>query len=305
MAWQSLSSLRSELTVRLPARLNKETIYRLVEQVLDEDNNARCRTIYLDFEPLQFIDTTGVTVLSNLIEFLKRVGATTYFKGHKGLHTPVKFLDDSGFFKQYLGYSLDPNAKVRPTTLPLELVEYKRSYEYVGFRLVPWLAYALNTNEPSLSTIKVCLLEIFNNIEDHSKVNIGCVFAQHYPNDDAIQLTVSDFGVGIPARVQAVEPQHNDQQAIRRAAEQGFTTQTTVRNRGAGLDVLIKNVVAKNGGAVVIQSLRGILACTRKPDGTVKRIPRSADGFYPGTLIQISLHKRSFVSDELDEEFSW
>lgn len=305
MAWQLLSGSRAELTVQLPSRLNKESIYRLVESVLDEEHNARCKTIYLDFGPLQFIDPAGVTVLSNLIEFLKRVGAKTYFKGHKALSVPVRFLDDSGFFKQYLGYPLVANASVRPTTLPLKLVEYKASYGYVGFNLVPWLATALRTDELSLSTIKVCFQEIFNNINDHSQVQIGCVFAQHYPKDDVIQMTVSDFGVGIPAKVQVVEPQHNDQQAIRRAAEQGFTTKSTVRNRGAGLDVLIKNVVAKNGGAIIIQSRRGILACTRGPDGLVKRIPRSAAGFYPGTLIQMSLHTRSFISDELDEEFSW
>jgi len=234
MAWQILSSTRPEITVQLPNRLNKESIYRLVASVLDEQHNARCKTIFLDFAPLQFIDSAGVTVLSNLIEFLKKVGAKTYFKGHKGLSGPVRFLDDSGFFKQYLKYSLVPDAQVRSTTLPLQLVEYKKSYGYVGFDLIPWLARALSTDELSLSTIKVCFQEIFNNINDHSEVKIGCVFAQHYPKDDRVQMTVSDFGVGIPAKVQAVEPQHNDQQAIRRAAEQGFTTQSTVRNR-AGL----------------------------------------------------------------------
>lgn len=291
--------------MRLPSRLNKDTIYRFVSTVLDENHDARCKTIYLDFEPLTFIDPTGVTVLSNVIEFLRKVGAKTYFKGHKTLSDPVLFLDDSGFFKQYLGYHLRSDARVRPTTSPLKLVEYKNSYGYVGFHLVPWLADKLGTDERSLSTIKVCLYEVFNNIEDHSQVNIGCVFGQHYPREQRIQLTVSDFGVGIPARVQAVEPQHNDQQAIRRAAEQGFTTQTTVRNRGAGLDVLVRNVVAKNGGVINIQSGGGILSCTRNRDGTVKRTPRSAGGFYPGTMIQLTLNATTFISDELDEEFSW
>ncbi|MCY0389864.1 histidine kinase [Robbsia sp. Bb-Pol-6] len=305
MAWQLLFSPQKHLTVQMPSNLNRESMYRLVASVLDRDHNARCATIYLDFEPLKFIDPAGVTVLSNLIEFLRKVGAKTYFKGHKDLSTPVRFLDDSGFFEQYLGYALVPGARIRATTLPLQLVEYQRSYEYLEYKLIPWLANVLGAAEPNLSTIKVCFQEIFNNINDHSEVKIGCVFAQHYPKNHTVQITVSDFGVGIPHRIQSVEPQHNDQQALRRAAEQGFTTQTTIRNRGAGLDVLIKNVVSKNGGAIIIQSGGGILSCTRGPDGTVKRTPRSAKGFYPGTLIQMSLHTKYFISDELDEEFSW
>lgn len=304
MIWQILSPWQ-ELTVPLPAYLNKETMYALVSKVLDENHNARCKVIYLDFTPLQFIDSAGVTVLSNLIEFLKRIGAKTYFKGHKALSTPVRFLDDSGFFKQYLTYQLVPNATVRPTTLPLQLVEYSRSYGYMESKLVPWLSTALGAEERALSTVKVCFQEIFNNINDHSQVNIGCIFAQNYPNKDVIQITVSDFGVGIPKRVQALEPDLNDQQAIARASEQGFTTQTTVRNRGAGLHVLIQNVVEKNGGAVMIHSRRGILTCVRGQDGRVKRTPRPAKGFYPGTLIQLALHTNTFVSDDIDEEFEW
>ncbi|KWC88860.1 STAS domain-containing protein [Burkholderia cepacia] len=303
MIWQILAPSQ-ELTVPLPAYFNKETMYGLVSQVLDEGHNARCKVIYLDFAPLKFIDSAGVTVLSNLIEFLKKVGAKTYFKGHKTLHTPVQFLDDSGFFRQYLGYDLQQGAAVRATTLPLQLVEYSRSYGYMENRLVPWLANALETEERALSTVKVCFQEIFNNINDHSQVNIGCIFAQHYPNKDLIQITVSDFGVGIPYRVQQLEGNLSDQQAIARASEQGFTTQTTVRNRGAGLHVLVQNVAARNDGAVMIHSRRGILTCVRGRDG-VKRTPRPAKGFYPGTLIQLALHTNTFVSDEIDEEFEW
>lgn len=304
MIWNILAPSQ-ELTVPLPNRLTKETMYPLISKVLDENHDARCKVIYFDFSPLKFIDSAGVTVLSNLISFLRRAGAKTYCKGHKALTEPIKYLDDAGFFKQYYDFNISADAAVRSTTLPLQLVEYPRSYEYMEYRLVPWLARALSTEEQSLSTVKVCFQEIFNNINDHSEVMIGCTFAQHYPRDDLIQVTVSDFGIGIPSRVRNVHPELNDQQAIAKASEQGFTTQTTVRNRGAGLDVLIKNVVAKNGGAVMIHSRRGILTCARGRDGLVKRTPRPANGFYPGTLIQMALHTNTFVSDDADEEFEW
>ncbi|MDN7654690.1 ATP-binding protein [Burkholderia multivorans] len=282
-------------------------MYPLIAKVLmacgDNDNNV---VINFDYSTLKFIDSAGVTVLSNLISFLEKLGVKAYPRGHKALTDPVKYLDDSGFFKHFYGYTISPTAAVRETTLPLQLVAYARSYEYMEYKLVPWLARALQTETQCLGTVQVCFQEIFNNINDHSGVGIGCSFAQHFPRDDNIQFTVSDFGIGIPTRVKMLHPTLNDQQAIAKASEEGFTTQTTARNRGAGLDVLIKNVVDRNGGAVMIHSGRGMLSCARAEDGTTKRTARPAPGFYPGTLIQMSLHTRTFISDEVEfKEFEW
>jgi anti-anti-sigma regulatory factor/anti-sigma regulatory factor (Ser/Thr protein kinase) len=303
MIWKILS--QRELTVPIPRQLDRITIYPLVQHVLDENLNAKCSKITFDFAALAFVKPAGVTVLSNLIEFLGKAGTKTVFTNHKRPTCPaISYLDDSGFFNQYLGHSLKEDSSVRSTTLPLKLVEYSRSYEYMGFSLIPWLASALDTPEKSLATIKVCFQEIYNNINDHSKRSIGCSFAQHYPNKNLIDITVSDFGIGIPANVRRLKPDVNDQQALALACEPGFTTKTSVRNHGAGLDVLIKNVVVRNGGAVIIHSNRGIVSCTRQ-NGSVKKIPRGADGFYPGTLIQLSLDTNRFISDEIEEDFEW
>lgn len=303
MIWKILS--RQELTVMIPRQLDRTTIYPLVQSVLDENLNAKCSNITFDFSNLNFVRPAGVTVLSNLIEFLHKAGARTSFKNYEHLdHQAIAYLDDSGFFLHYLGKNLGRDSTVRGTTLPLKLVEYARSYEYMGHTLVPWLASSLAKPEKSLATIKVCFQEIFNNINDHSTCSIGCSFAQHYPKDKIIDITVSDFGIGIPVNVRRLQPSISDQQALALACEAGFTTQTSVRNRGAGLDVLVKNVVIRNGGAVIIHSNRGIVSCTRE-NGAIKKIPRSADGFYPGTLIQLSLRTDRFISDEIEEEFEW
>ncbi len=174
----------------------------------------------------------------------------------------------------------------------------------MGFKLIPWLARSLSCDEPSLATLKVCFQEIFNNINDHSTEKIGCSFAQHYPQKNKIKISISDFGVGIPFNVKNKIKNLNDHQAIDKACEAGFTTQTTVRNRGAGLDVLIKNVVAKNNGVVIIQSRKGLVSCV-KLNGELKRSAKPSAGFYPGTLIQITLDTNKFVSDEHEEDFEW
>lgn len=303
MIWNILA--KDELEVALPHTLDRQTIYPLVANVLDENLDSRCSRINLDFSRLGFVEPDGVTVLSNLIEFLKKSKVKIFFKNHEKTTRPsISYLDDSGFFQHYLGKSLSSGASVRSTTLPLNLVDYSKSYEYMGYKLIPWLARSLCCEEPSLATLKVCFQEIFNNINDHSTEKIGCSFAQYYPQKSQIKISISDFGVGIPHNVNKVVKNLSDHQAIDMACEAGFTTQTTSRNRGAGLDVLIKNVVAKNSGLVVIQSRKGLVSCV-KVNGELKRSARLAAGFYPGTLIQITLDTKKFVSDEHEEVFEW
>lgn len=291
----------------LPYTFNRVSIYAFIDQVIDENYDSRCGKIVFNFSNLNFIYPAAVTVLSNLIEFLRLSKVKISFIGHSPNQVnsaAISYLDDSGFFKQYLKHSLRDHAVVRSTTLPLELVEYSKSYEYMGFRLIPWLARNLDVDERALSTIKVCFQEIFNNINDHSQVKIGCSFAQYYPQKNELIMTISDFGVGIPYNIRKDIQDITDHEAIEKACEQGYTTQTTGRNRGAGLDILIKNVVLKNGGTLIIQSRHGMMSCLRQ-NHQLKKVPRAVDGFYPGTLIQLHLNTSQFIYDEFSEDFEW
>lgn len=302
MIWNILS--KQKLLVPLPVRLTRLTIYPLIDMVLDKDLNPRANEIVFDFSKLNFVEPVGITVLSNLLEVLKKVKVKTSFSGLNTQSQALSYLNDSGFFTHYLKKEIYQTHGVRSTTFPLKLVEYSRSYEYIGFQLIPWLSRELSTTEKSLATANVCFQEIFNNIEDHSGVSIGCSFAQHYPQKDQIQISISDFGIGIPANVRSKNPSLTDQQALSIACTQGFTTQTTPRNRGAGLHVLIKNVVHKNGGTIIINSLEGISSFTNN-SGSIHESSRSASGYYPGTLIQIIFDKSKFVFDQDVEEFEW
>ena len=156
-----------------------------------------------------------------------------------------------------------------------------------------------------MGTIKVCFHEIFNNIRDHSQQKSACSFAQYYPNKKEVKIAISDFGVGIPSNVEKVRLGLTDQGAIELACQEGFTTSSTPRNRGAGLDVLIKNVVGRNKGTIIINSRRGAFSCTPNSSG-ITRTPRSAPGMYPGTLINIVLKvNNELIDEDVEEDFSW
>lgn len=213
-------------------------------------------------------------------------------------------MHDSGLLTQYQSIAADPRA--RQAFLPLQLVEYDKSFNHVTNQLVPWLAGVLGHDERALTSLKAGLGEVFNNIKDHSTINVGCSASHYDASEDKITICVADFGIGIPSRVRDKMKLANDQAAIAMACQQGFSTKTTPRNRGAGLHVLIQNVVARNRGTVIIYSGEGIYSSVHNADGPTKGTGRPAPGQYPGTMIYMTLQKSEFVPDDIDEEeFQW
>lgn len=289
-----------------PARLNRHTMYSLIDKVIDEDMHPRSSQVTINFRTLDFIEPTGVTILSNITEWLlKRDVKVSYkYPQQLGSRPALEFLDDSQYFKHYVGEYKRRFASTRPTTIPLELVGYNESYQWFQ-KTQRWLANRLNVSTGSLTNIKICFEEIFNNINDHSQEHIGCVFAQHFPNKNTISVAISDFGVGIPSKIQEQHPWLSDGEAIKTATEVGFSTKSTPRNRGAGLDTLIYNVVNNNQGSVYIHSNHGILNCNYT-NSSVLKTPQDHIGYYPGTLIEI-VFKTDTIEYILDEEedFEW
>ncbi|MNW51809.1 Histidine kinase-, DNA gyrase B-, and HSP90-like ATPase [compost metagenome] len=293
------------MKVYLPKYFNRNTMYELVASVLDEDMIPKSKEFEFDFTTLNFIRPVGVTVLSNLIGKLKkhgsRVGFTYYMPDRKKRFCPMAFLDDSMFFKHYLHETLDANSSLRPTTLPLADVTYEASYQYLD-NTISWLAGKLSLTKESLGDLKASLGEIFNNIIDHSSENAGSVFIQQYPKEDKVMVSISDFGVGIPSSIQNIVSGIDDAEALRLAIKEGFTTKSTPKNRGAGLDFLLHNVVKNNKGTVYIHSNHGIL-CSTNSNNRINNSITKTSGFYPGTLFEIEF--RTDNIEYLEEEFSW
>lgn len=294
------------MVVTLPKDFGRMSMYRLLDEIIDEDLQPRADEIIFDFKTLQFVKPVGVTVLSNLVAWLNKKGVVTKFIADWDRYRdPISYLDDSLFFQQHINKKIKKSASPRVTTIPLQHVKYQSSYQWMENNFLTWISNRLSLTRASLADIKVCIEEIFNNINDHAEEQIGCVFAQHYPNLNSIRIAISDFGVGIPNRVQRKHPSLSDGEALQKAIQQGFTTRSIPRNSGAGLDVLIRNVVNNNKGSVYIHSNSGILSCTHR-NREVRIDPVDHESFYPGTLIEIVLRTDTIenVSD-IEEEFEW
>lgn len=297
------------MDVWLPSRLNRATMYGLINEVLDQDKEPRSGDIRFIFNDLFFIEPVGVTVLSNITQWLfhKKVRVTYAYPSIQqfAFKQALCFLDDSQYFKQYTGNSVRKTASVRDTTIPLELVSVNASYQWFD-KVMVWLAGRINVTVESLANIKMSLQEIFNNINDHSTQHIGSAFIQHFPQKNTVSIAISDFGVGIPFNIQNIHPSLNDASALEKSVEQGFSTKSSPRNRGAGLDTLIYNVVKNNQGCVYIHSNYGILKCKLADNNIIELESKMTSVFYPGTLIEVNLRTdtiENIVDDE--EDFEW
>lgn len=295
-----------ELIITLPHTMSRDTMYTLVK-TLFEAIKSKPRRVVLDFKKLERLQVGGVTVLSNMIELYRKAGIKTKFINSANCGARL-FLQGSGFSAIYLGA---PPVRLVDSMefLPLKLVEYSRSHSYVHNDLIPWLAVILKSEPRTLSSLRVCFEEIFNNIKDHSTVEIGCSCAHFNEQEGMITICISDFGVGIPHKVRSKIEISSDQGAIAMACQEGFTTQSTPGNMGAGLHVLIRNVVTRNSGSVIICSGKGIYTCFREQQGGKEKRsgkPTRHANTYPGTLIYVTLETKKFVPSEVDEEeFAW
>jgi anti-sigma regulatory factor (Ser/Thr protein kinase) len=296
------------MIVELPSKFSRETMYHLLDKVIDNDLRPKDDFIGLSFETLNFIEPPGVTILSNLIEWLikndVKVGLfypeseRPYFSSH-----PLKYLDDSKFFLRYMRKYITNNPQTRRTTMPLELINMESSFQWLD-SFTRWLSRELNVKTSSLTNIKMSFGEIFNNIRDHAFENVGCTFAQHYPNKNLISIVISDFGVGIPTNIRKIHPSLNDAEAIRKAIEEGITSRTSPRNLGVGLHTLYKNVVEDNHGSIHIHSNYGILDSYYGYNGP-KIEYYTKNSFYPGTLIEVNLRTNNIFEQDDEEEFDW
>ncbi|MDE1988064.1 MAG: STAS domain-containing protein, partial [Alphaproteobacteria bacterium] len=192
------------LTIRVPSRLSAQRMYGFLNEVIDEDMEPRDDTIGLDFSRLSFSDAAGVTMISNLIEWLRKRGVTVDFSNCDPDDQAISYLDDTGFFETYWGAKLSPFARVRCTTYPFKRLHCSDSHQWIDGNVFPWIANQIGVSVKALAEFKTCVRELFNNIHDHSTEEIGCMHVEKYPVANRLKIAVSDFGVGIPNEVRKV-----------------------------------------------------------------------------------------------------
>ncbi|WP_315742205.1 ATP-binding protein [Bradyrhizobium sp. SZCCHNR1075] len=289
----------------LPSQLNSSAIATLAEDAAKLAAAGWPPELQIDFRSLGFVRPAGVVFLSNLISWLYNQGTKVTLVNIDLNTQALIFLDDSLFFEQHCGAKRRVVAAPRATTRPLKRIAHADAHAWLRLDLIPWLAGRLGTTTASLHPFQNCIAELFNNIQDHTRYDIGTIFAQHFPRENRVYVTLSDMGVGIPFNVKTAFPQLSDYEAIVKATEYGFSTKPTPRNQGIGLDYLIKQVVGQNQGTVTFCSGYSIVRFEPGIAG-IQNQQLWSTGFCPGTTVDIVLRTDTiaYVPDE-PEDLEW
>ncbi|MDP1663537.1 MAG: hypothetical protein Q8L79_00285 [Methylobacter sp.] len=307
----------------LPASFNENTMLRFIDDTINEQRKTKCKKIYFNFSTLVSIEPVGVVVLSNLIDHFDKINVDVIFEGFEIQSEANLFLDQNGFFKHHLKEKYQPKRKYPQKRIKSnqkhycyknpQLVSSDDAMGYLYFDLIPWVEREVNLPEDSLSTLRSAIEEIFHNIRDHSGEKVGYVFAQYAKNRNEIQIVISDFGVGIPKLVKTKVPSISfDSDALCKACEEGFTTQSNVRNRGAGLPNLMKYITLRNSGTVLIISGKARVFANKNKgkifSPEIIATQTQHDIAYPGTLVKVGLRTdtlKQFTEDTKEEVFEW
>jgi hypothetical protein len=291
-------------SVKLPYQFNGLSLSKVAADLAAHAANGWPPEVIIDFAGLGFVRPAGIVFLSNMFAWMTAHKTKITLLNVGGTGDAVRFLDDALFFEKHCGAKLRADASPRSTTRPLMQIAHQNSHDWLENDLVPWLAVRLSITRASLYAFKNCLAELFNNIQDHTQLDIGTICAQHFPRESKVYISLSDLGLGIPERVRTKVPGLTDAAAIIQATEAGFTTKSVPGNQGIGLDYLLSTVVERNGGAVSFYSQNAIVRFGEAGRAVPFIVPNV--GFCPGTTIDIVLRTDTIeVLPEEREDLQW
>ena len=137
-----------------------------------------------------------------------------------------------------------------------------------------------------LKKFRESIFEMFSNAVLHSQTRLG-IFScgQFFPNQNRLDFTVADLGVGIPKNIQdyigyALSPE----KAIIWATEEFNTTKRGKVPGGSGLKIL-RDFIGLNGGSIQIASDAGYWQFR---DGKIVTEPLSYP--FPGTVVSVEIN---------------
>ena len=119
--------------------------------------------------------------------------------------------------------------RIRREEMDLYAMEVERYFKRVYF------------HDRDLSGLSMSMCEAFYNVYDHAKANGNAFsFIRYDETRQKIHIAICDFGCGLCNKVKEYVPEiQTDTDAMKRAIENNFTTKSTMRNKGKGLDNIL------------------------------------------------------------------
>jgi len=257
--------------------------------------------VFSKVEP-KFLKPYHITPLACLIHEYQQQGFYIKVRGcSDAMHTLLSSFNFINFCK---GESAVIPLQKDKFTHPLWLIKQLENSSYID----AVTNYFQNTFLPNQDLFAVgnALGELFNNIFDHSNSKIpGYTFTKFIPERNQIILSVCDFGIGIPTKINTYlqkigHEKLSSTDALKHATELAVSSKSQPHNAGRGLDT-IRTSIKSLSGKILIVSNNTILWI--KGDGSEQLV--SIRETFKGTLFVIWIDTTHLpLTEELTEEIS-
>lgn len=260
-------------------------------------------SVLFEFSKCRFIMQNGVAFLGGLAKLLESSGKPVTFKWDT-IRPPVAASLRRNGFLPFFG---QPGEIVTGTA-----AEFRQDTELDKESLVAYLVRDwIGTDRVKLSAaLKEAVVstawEIYANAFEHAGSPVG-VFScgQHYPKKHLLELTVVDFGCGIPGNVRTFLKRESlsGAEALQWAFRRGTTTKQVGIARGMGLDLLKEFVNVNRGKVEVFSHDAYAVIDSRLPDNKNRELTYGKSRVpFGGTAVNIIFrctpHYYRFASEE-------
>lgn len=184
------------------------------------------------------------------------------------------------------------------TAIPIKRITVRSMNEYINDAKKFFSEFC---NNKDISILEICISELINNVNDHSKSIIDSyIFSQYYHANNRIKFAMADLGIGIPKSVNdylnsTSQELLSEIEAMKWATEKGKSAKSTVRNMGIGLDNVLSFLKA-TGSTIDIYSNSAL--CHMEEQGIIT-FDKNPISDFRGTLITITVFIEKL--DEIDE----
>jgi hypothetical protein len=236
-----------------------------------------------DFSHCQVLPHYAIAFLGGLVRSIESHGRRVTIDWNTTSTEIFTKLERNGFYSCHSGSGEGGDG----TEIPYQEYLTRDENGFITYLQDLWLGRSLVPINPDMQIEAISnFVEVYVNAFEHGNSNVGVfVYGQHYHHQGELNLTLVDFGFGIPHKVKTHLSQHvmEASEAIEWALVRGNSTDTHNVPRGTGLYTLI-NFVRENDGRLEIFSDDGYSISSRNELLCVKYPKR-----FCGTLINISL----------------
>lgn len=236
-------------------------------------------------------------------------------QNRKGCHTQLSacrivwsYLEDIGlkdFVNSNYEQPITINGISSRSAMPIRRVARDNIQEYVNYTQDYFESICTGKN---LEMLNFCIGELVMNVYDHSRSEIGAyIFCQYYPTKRELKFCVSDFGIGIPKKVNEhmENLKHNFRDPVsclKWAVRENNTTLSRPNNQGLGL-FNVNNFVKSNKGKWSVKTVGAEL----RGDSFNNRYKINSQEYFLGTTIEVTINVDNLEDNygQYEEEFDW